>query len=298
MKILVAGASGLVGVDLVPFLVQAGHEVKKLIRKGSSIGSDGISWDPEKGLVNVAELEGFDAIINLAGDNISNGRWTEKKKNSILESRLKATRTLVNAILYTKQPPQVFINASAIGYYGDRGDTILTEDSSNGTGFLAHVCEEWEAAAKPIVTKNVRLVYTRFGAILSPKGGALAKMLTPFKLGLGGIIGSGNQYMSWIPLDEVLGVIYHILKTDSLSGPVNVVSPNPVTNYTFTKTLGKVLARPTIMRMPALIVRLAFGEMADELLLSSQRVSCAKLLNSGYRFCQPDLELALKQMLP
>lgn len=297
MKILIAGASGFIGEELIPFLIQAGHEVKKLVRKGSRVPFDGIRWDPEKGLFNEAEIEGFDAIINLAGDNISKGRWTEKKKKAILESRIKATRTLASAILRIKKPPQVFINASAVGYYGSRGDTLLTEDSPSGTGFLAHVCEEWEAAARPIASKNVRLVYTRFGAILSPKGGALAKMLTPFKLGLGGIIGSGDQYMSWITLDEVLGVIYYILKTDSLDGPVNVVSPNPVTNHTFTKTLGKVLSRPTILSMPATIARLAFGEMADELLLSSQRASSAKLVNSGYQFCQPDLERSLQQML-
>ena len=248
-------------------------------------------------LSDEAEWENFDALINLAGDNIAKGRWTEKKKKSILESRINSTRSLVRAMLRMKHPPQVFISASAVGYYGSRGDTILTEESSNGTGFLAHVCEEWENAAMPITSKNVRLVFTRFGMVLSTKGSGLASMLTPFKLGFGGVIGTGKQYMSWVALEEVLGVIYHILTTESLSGPVNVVSPNPVSNATFTKTLGKVLSRPTIFSMPTAIARMAFGEMADELLLSSQRASCAKLLHSGYQFCQPDLELTLRQIL-
>ena len=266
------------------------HGQNSKFEPGWGIASDEISWNPERGIVNEADLEGFDAMINLAGENISDGRWTEKKKKAIIESRLKATRTLASAVLRMKQPPKVFINASAVGYYGSRGDTMLTEESPNGTGFLAHVCEEWEAAAKPIESKNVRVVYTRFGIILSPKGGALGKMLIPFKLGLGGVIGSGQQYMSWIALDEVLGIIYHILKTESLTGPVNVVSPHPVTNFTFTKTLGKVLSRPTILTVPAALVRLVFGEMADEMLLSSQRVSCSKLTQAGYQFCLPDLE--------
>jgi uncharacterized protein len=297
MKILVAGASGLIGTALVPFLIQAGHKVYKLVREKKDLAPDEIHWDPEKESMREEDLEGMDAFINLAGENIAGGRWTEKRKNAILESRLKATRTLVKAIIRMKKPPQIFINASAVGYYGSRGDTLLTEASANGTGFLAHICEEWEAAAEPIASRGIRLVYTRFGVILSKKGGALAKMLIPFKLGLGGVIGTGRQYMSWIALDEVLGVIYHVLKTDSLSGPVNVVTPQPVTNYTFTKTLGKVLSRPTFLTMPVFIAKAAFGEMADEMLLASQRVSCDKLLKSGYQFCQPDLEKALRQII-
>lgn len=297
MKILIAGASGLVGTSLIPFLRKSGHEVKKLVRKEKDLAPDELSWNPDKEITTDFEKEHFDAIINLAGENISSGRWTEKKKKNILDSRIKATRTLKNAIMAMKQPPKVFINASAVGYYGSRGDTMLTEESPNGTGFLAHVCEEWENAAKPLELKNVRLISTRFGIILSGKGGALAKMLIPFKLGLGGVIGSGQQYMSWITLDEVLGIIYHVLRTESLNGPVNVVSPHPVTNDTFTKTLGKVLSRPTWMRLPVALVRLVFGEMADEMLLSSQRVSCKKLSDSGYQFCMPELEMALRQIL-
>lgn len=296
MKILIAGATGLVGSELVPFLIHAGHEVKKLVRKQNNLSSNEIRWDPENETLDPADVEGYDAIIDLAGENIF-GRWTEKKKKLILESRIKATRTLTKTILLLKKPPQTFINASAIGYYGSRGDTLLTENSANGTGFLAHVCQEWEIAAKPVLFKDVRLVYTRFGIILSPKGGALSQMLIPFKLGLGGVIGSGKQFMSWITLDEVLGIFNHILNHESLSGPINVVSPNPVTNYDFTKILGKVLTRPTFLSVPGVFAQFIFGEMADELLLSSQKASCSKLIESGYQFCQPELEKAFRQML-
>lgn len=297
MKIIISGASGLIGNDLVPFLTQAGYEVKRLVRKNAQLSPDEIKWDPNKGMVSHEDLEGAYAFINLAGENISSGRWSEKKKKSILESRLKATRCLTNTILRLKHPPQVFVNASAVGYYGNRGDTVLTEKSANGTGFLAHVCEEWEEAAKPLAAKGIRLLFARFGIVLSPKGGALAKMLLPFRLGLGGKIGPGTQYMSWISLEDLIGVIYYLLHTKDLSGPVNVVTPNPVTNLDFTKTLGKVLSRPTVLSMPAGILRLILGEMADEMLLSSQRASPQKLLDSGYQFCQPDLEQALSQML-
>lgn len=297
MKILIAGASGFVGSDLIPFLRTEGHSIKTLVRNKRSLSDDEIGWDPAKGHIHSHELEGFDAIINLAGENISSGRWNEKRKKAILESRINASRTLVNAILPLKNPPHLFINASAIGYYGNRGSQLLTEESTNGTGFLAHVCEEWESAVATIQTKNIRLVYLRFGIILSPKGGVLGKMLIPFKLGLGGVIGKGNQYMSWIALVEVLNIIQYVLKNDGLSGPINVVSPNPVTNDVFTKTLGKVLSRPTIFNIPAKIVSFIFGEMGDELLLASQKVVPEKLIKSGYKYIQPDLENVLKQML-
>lgn len=296
MKILMSGSSGFIGSRLSPFLLQNGHQVKKLVRHQPA-NADEIFWDPHHEKVDVNALEGFDAIINLAGDNIAKGRWTEKKKEAILASRVKSTRTLANAIVRLNHPPITFINASAVGYYGNRGDTILTEESSNGTGFLAHVCEKWEEAANPLATTNIRLVLTRFGAVLSPNGGALAALLPAFKLCLGGKIGSGKQYMSWVALEELLGILHHILKTESLSGPINIASPYPVTNETFTKILGKILNRPTLLSMPTFFARLAFGEMADEVLLTSQRTSSQKLLDSGYQFCQPDLELALKQML-
>lgn len=297
MKIIIAGASGFIGKELTPFLAKAGYHVKRLVRKNDALADDEIPWNPKDGLISDKDLESVDAIINLAGENISSGRWTEKRKKEIIESRLQATRCLSKAILRLKNPPRVFINASAIGYYGSRGDTLLTEESPNGTGFLAHVCEEWEEAAKPIETKGIRLVYTRFGIVLSGKGGALAKMLLPFKFGLGGVIGPGTQYMSWVTLQDLLGIIYHILNHENLSGPVNVVAPHPVTNYNFTKTLGKVLSRPTFFSLPAGLAQFVMGEMADELLLSSQRVSSKKLQDSGYQFCQPDLEIALEQCI-
>lgn len=294
MRILIAGATGFIGSALSSFLSAHGHSITKLVRKKAS--KDEIKWDPVKGRLESSQLENFDAFINLAGENISS-RWTEKRKRAILDSRIHSTKTLVQAISRLKSPPKTFINASAIGYYGNRGDQLLTEASSNGTGFLAHVCEEWEYAAEPLEKQNIRLIYTRFGVVLSPKGGALAKMLIPFKLGLGGVVGSGKQYMSWISLDDLLGIFNHLLQHPDLQGPFNVVAPHPVTNEVFTKTLGKVLSRPTILPLPAGLARFIFGEMADETLLTSQNVSCQKLLNSGYQFCQPELESALSQML-
>jgi hypothetical protein len=242
-------------------------------------------------------LEGLDAIVHLAGEPIASGRWNAIKKARIRDSRVQGTRLLCDALSHVSRPPAALICASAIGYYGDRGDEVLTESSSNGTGFLAEVCRDWEVATEPARQKGIRVVNTRFGVILSTGGGALAKMLTPFKMGVGGIIGSGRQYMSCISIDDCVGAIVHALNTNSLSGPVNVVGPAPVTNRVFTKTLGKILERPTIFPMPAFAARLAFGEMADELLLGSQRVEPKKLLESGYSFRQGDLETALRHVL-
>lgn len=289
MKVVIAGATGLVGTELTNQLIQAGHQVKKLVRREARTPHE-IAWNPEEQRLSVADLEGTEVVINLAGENISEGRWTAAKKKSILESRLQSTSTLTNAVLTMQHPPSTFINASAIGYYGNRGDELLTEKSLCGQGFLAHVCKEWEKAAEPLTHKKVRLVYTRFGVILSPHGGALKKMLTPFKLGLGGVVGSGKQFMSWIALEDVVGSLIHLMHDMSLHGPVNVVSSQPVTNAEFTKTLGNVLSRPTIFSVPTYMARFVFGEMADELLLSSQRVSNQKLLESGYSFKQPNLE--------
>lgn len=297
MKILIAGASGLVGQELIPYLTKMGHQVKKLVRDSTLLREGEFLWNPENHQVDLSAFEGCDAVINLAGENISSGRWNESKKKSILSSRINATNTLVNAILQLQKAPKIFINASAIGYYGNRGDEILDEASRPGEDFLAHVCIEWEQAASPLLQKNTRVIYTRFGIILSAKAGALNKMLIPFKLGLGGVMGSGDQYMSWIAIDDVVRIIDHILQTESLEGPLNVVSPNPVTNKTYTKTLGKVLARPTLLPLPAFVARLVFGEMADALLLSSQRVSDKKLKSSGFQFLYPDLEKALVNLI-
>ncbi len=296
MKILVSGSSGLVGSALVPFLSSGGHEIVRLIRGWPQPGEAAVPWDPPAGRIEAARLEGLDAVVHLAGENIA-GRWTATRKARIRESRVQGTRLLAETLARLARPPKVFVCASAIGYYGDRGDAVLREDSPPGAGFLAEVCREWEAAARPAAEKGVRVVHLRIGVVLSPAGGALARMLTPFKLGLGGRIGAGGQFMSWIAIDDLTGAIHHALATESLRGPVNAVAPRPVTNREFTKTLGRVLGRPTLFPMPAFAARLTFGEMADELLLASARVEPAKLVTSGYRFRAPELEGALRHLL-
>jgi len=295
MKILITGATGLVGSELVLFLSTQGHETLRLVRKDPKKGE--VRWDPSSGTIDSTSLEGLDAVVHLAGENIASRRWSQAQKDRIRNSRVDGTRLLSQALAGLSNPPKAFVSASAIGYYGDRGEEFLNEDSKPGAGFLAEVCKGWEAATAPAVEKGIRVVNLRFGIILSPKGGPLAKMLTPFKMGVGGVIGSGNQYMSWISIDDAIGAIYHALQERTLEGPINAVSPQPVTNREFTKTLGKVLRRPTILPMPAFAARLAFGEMADELLLSSARVEPTRLNESGYRFRTPTLEGALRHVL-
>ncbi len=296
MKILVSGSSGLVGRALVPVLTAGGHQVVRLVRARPAPGGASVFWNPLEGILDGAALEGFDAVIHLAGENIA-GRWTEAKKARIRDSRIKSTELLAGRIERLSRPPGVLLCASAIGYYGDRGEEVLKEDSAPGKDFLAGVCQSWEAASEPAARKGVRVVRHRFGVILSAAGGALAKMLLPFKLGAGGRLGDGRQIMSWIAIDDVLGALDHALAAKAVRGPVNTVSPRPVSNAEFTATLGRVLRRPTILPMPAFAARLAFGEMADALLLSSQRVVPERLLASGYRFRQPDLEPALRHLL-
>jgi hypothetical protein len=297
MNILVTGSSGLVGSSLVPALTSGGHGVTRLVRSPPRDGEPAVIWDPAAGRLEPKAVEGFDAVVHLAGESIAAGRWTAAKKARIRDSRVGSTRLLCERLARTSRPPKVLVCASAIGYYGDRGDQVLREDSAAGKDFLAGVCREWEGAANPAARHGIRVVQTRFGVILSPKGGALAKMLTPFRLGLGGRIGDGRQYMSWIALDDVVGAIQHALATEALRGPANTVAPKPITNAEFTRTLGRVLSRPTLFPMPAGLARLAFGEMADALLLSSQRVEPARLLSYGYRFRFPDLEGALRHLL-
>ena len=297
MKILVTGASGLVGSALIPYLTAKGHEVLRLVRSAPRAEAAEIRWDTEKGIETPARLEGLDAVVHLAGENISEGRWTDEKKARIRDSRVKGTRTLSEALARLDDPPKILISASAIGFYGDRGEEVLNEQSAAGDDFLAEVCREWELATRPAATKGTRVVNLRFGVILSREGGALAKMLTPFKLGVGGRVGSGEQYMSWITLDDVVGAIYFALTNEALHGPVNIVAPQPVTNEQFTKTLGHVLSRPTLFPAPAFALRLAFGEMADALLLSSMRVEPLRLKESGYVFQYPELEGALRHVL-
>ena len=293
MKILVAGASGLVGSALIPSLESDGAEINRLVR--SSPKANEIEWHPNHGGIDATRLEGFDAIINLAGENIAEGRWTDEKKRKIRDSRVDGTHRLSEAIAKLATKPRVFLCASATGFYGDRDDEILDETSDSGGGFLANVCRDWEGATESAAKAGVRVVNLRFGPILAREGGMLGKMLTPFKLGMGGKVGSGKQYMSWVAIDDVVGAIKLALPDESIHGPLNVVSPNPVTNEEFTKTLGEVLSRPTVMSIPAFAARLAFGEMADEMLLVSQRVAPKKLNEAGFRFEYPVLEVAFQK---
>ena len=296
MKILVTGSHGMVGSALVPFLTTGGHDVLRLVRNPNPAANE-IPWDPQAGVVNLEQLEGLDAVVHLAGENIASKRWNAAQKESIRESRVHGTRVLSEAIAKLTNPPKVLVCASAVGYFGDRGDEELDEQSEQGTGFLADVCRNWEQAAEPAREKGIRVVNLRFGMILCSAEGALPKLLLPFKLGLGGVVGSGKQYWSWIALDDVLGAILHAMSHDDLHGPANCVSPNPSTNREFTRTLGRVLKRPTIFPFPGFAARLVLGEMANELLLASARVVPQKLQTSGYQFRFEDLESALRHTL-
>jgi uncharacterized protein (TIGR01777 family) len=293
-KALVSGSSGLIGSALCSFLAANGYQVTRLVR-GAFSGEAQISWDPDKPLAP-EWVSGFDAVIHLAGESIV-GRWTDEKKAAIRHSRVAGTKNLAKALAEAPQRPRVLISASAIGYYGSRGQETLREDSPVGRGFLADVCREWEFATTAAGDAGIRIAQTRFGIVLSKAGGALAKMLPPFRLGIGGNMSNGRQWWSWIDLQDVVGAIAHVIKTSSLRGAVNVVSPNAVTNAEFTRTLASVLSRPAILPMPAFMARLALGQMADELLLASQRVEPAKLLASGYSFQQPNLRQSLQTML-
>jgi uncharacterized protein (TIGR01777 family) len=298
MKIIVTGASGLVGSALVPSLVAAGHQVTTLVRRATKEqtrpGVGEVEWNPAAGQLDAARFAGADAAVHLAGEPIAEGRWTDEKKRRIRASRVESTRLLAETLARLEPRPRVLVSASAIGYYGDRGAEVLTEASAPGRDFLAEVCQAWEAAAEPARAAGIRVAHTRIGVVLSGAGGALAKMLLPFKLGVGGRVGSGRQYMSWIALADVVGVIERALTDESLAGPVNTVAPQPVTNEEFTKTLGRVLGRPTFLPVPAFGLRLALGEMADALLMSSARVESARLRAAGYEFKYPQLEGALR----
>jgi len=295
MRIAVSGSHGLIGSALVQALAQAGHEVVRLVRDGA--GGTGIAWDPERGTLDRSALEGIDAVVHLAGYGIAERRWTAPVKELIRSSRVNGTRLLATALADMVRRPQVLVAASAIGYYGDRRDTWLEEDSEPGTGFLADVCRAWEAAAEPARAAGIRTVTARIGIVLSPEGGALQRMLLPFKLGLGGRIGSGQQYMSWVACDDVVAAIQFAIEQSSLAGPVNVVAPEPVTNREFTQVLARVLRRPAFLPLPSFLARLAFGEMADALLLASTRVRPRRLLEAGYTFRFPTLEAALRHLL-
>lgn len=281
MKILISGSSGLIGKALSAEMKAAGHEIVALPR----------TFD------NPIDFTGVDAVVHLAGESIASGRWTSEKKRRIRESRIRGTKQLSEQLASSKSKPSVFISASAIGYYGDRDDEILDESSALGVGFLPEVCKEWEEATRSAESAGIRTVHIRTGIVLSRNGGALKQMLPAFKFGGGGRMGSGTQYMSWISLKDEVSIIRYLIDNPTISGSVNLVSPNPVTNMEFAKTLGKIIKRPTILPMPAFAARLLFGEMADALLLSSARVYPDKLISSGYEFSHPTLESALRSVL-
>ena len=295
MHIAVSGSSGLVGSALISFLTREGHRVTRLVRRAAAGGE--VAWDIAQGVRDLSHLEGVDAVVHLAGENIAAARWTAARKEEIRRSRVEGTRRLCESLGRLSRRPKALVSASAIGFYGNRGDEILREDSAPGSDFLAQVCREWEATTEPASRAGIRAVQLRFGMILSPAGGALKKMLLPFKLGAGGRIGSGRQFMSWIGIDDAVGAIHHAIVTESLQGPVNAVAPTPVSNTEYTRTLARVLSRPAIAPMPAFAARLAFGEMADALLLASQRVLPTRLQATGYRFRHPELEGALRHLL-
>ncbi len=297
MNILISGSSGLVGSALVIELRRNAHQIRRLVRDPSERGESAVVWNPQSGEIREPDqLRNIDAVIHLAGAPII-GRWTRAKKAEIRNSRVQGTRTLARAIAGMDSKPSVLLSASGIDYYGNRGDETLTEQSDPGTGFLADVCKEWEAATAPAEDAGVRVVHMRFGMVLSPDGGALGAMLTPFRLGLGGRIGSGQQFMSWISIQDLCGVVHFLLEQDQLSGPVNVVSPTPVTNREFTKSLGQALSRPTLFPVPAFAARLVLGELADTLLLAGHRIIPERLQLAGYAYRHEKLEQALSELL-
>jgi uncharacterized protein (TIGR01777 family) len=295
MKIVISGASGLIGTQLVEQLQQNGHDVVRLVRRAANTGE--IMWDPKAGVLSASALEGADAVIHLSGAGIGDKRWTSSYKREILESRTITTSLIANTIANMSRKPSVFLCGSAIGIYGPRGDEQLTEVSTNGTSFLADVCEQWEAAAKPASDAGVRTVLLRTGIVLTTKGGALKKQLPLFQLGLGGKFGNGKQWQSWISIDDEVGAIEHLL-TANVSGAVNLTAPNPVTNAEFTSTLARVVKRPAFLPIPPFAPKAILGgELADALLFTGQRVIPAALNASGYQFVHPTLEVALRALL-
>jgi uncharacterized protein (TIGR01777 family) len=295
MKLLVSGASGLIGSAFVAVASAAGHQIRRLARQ--QIKDNSIYWDPARGVLDGGAVEGVDAVVHLAGESIAAGRWTAAQKARIRDSRVQGTTLLAGALAKANRPPGVLVSASAVGYYGNRGDEILREDSPPGSDFLADVCKQWEASTRAASSAGIRVVHLRTGVVLAKNGGALPKMAFPFKVGVGGRIGSGRQYMSWIDLEDEVNAILHCIQTVEVRGAVNAVSTSPVTNADFTKVLGRVLSRPTLFPLPATAARLMLGEMADALLLSSQRVEPARLTATGFQFRHRDLEETLRAIL-
>jgi uncharacterized protein (TIGR01777 family) len=294
LHVAITGASGLIGQALQAFLTTGGHRVTRLVRRAPAPGE--VRWHPD-GPGDLSPLGVVDAVVHLAGESIAGGRWSTTRKEAIRSSRADGTANLVAALARLPRPPRVLVAASAVGIYGDRGDEPLTETAPTGSGFLADVGREWEAASAAALAAGTRVVHTRFGIVLSPAGGALARMLPPFRLGVGGRLGSGRQWMSWVALDDVIGAIHHAILTEAMRGPVNVTGPAPVSNAEFTATLARVLRRPAIVPVPGVALRIAFGELADEALLAGQRVLPAALLAAGYRFRHPALGSALRHLL-
>jgi uncharacterized protein (TIGR01777 family) len=297
LHVAVTGASGLIGSALRRRLEAAGHRVSRLVRRTAGPGE--ISWDPAAGALDPATLEGTDAVVHLSGENVG-ARWTTERKARIRSSRVAGTRLLSETLASLQRPPEVLVSASAVGIYGNRGDEVLTEESPPGDptrDFLVSVTQEWEKAAEPARVEGIRVVHPRFGVVLSPAGGALRKMLLPFRLGLGARLGTGDQWMSWISIDDAVEAVHQALVDDTLEGPVNVTSPEPLTNRDFTRTLARVLSRPALLAVAEPALRLALGEMAEGTVLSSTRAVPARLLQAGYRFGHPDLESALRHVL-
>ncbi|MEW5929619.1 MAG: TIGR01777 family oxidoreductase [Gemmatimonadota bacterium] len=297
LRVAVTGSTGLIGTPLVRALRADGHTVLRLVRSRPVSGGDEVYWNPALGEIDTAALEGVDAVVHLAGENVGQPPWTEERKRRIRGSRVQGTTLIARTLAGLSPRPQVLVSASATGFYGDRGDEVLTEESGPGSGFLAEVCQAWEASADPARDAGIRVVHPRIGVVLTREGGALERLLTPFKLGVGGKLGSGRQWMSWVALHDVLEAVRFALSADSLSGPANLTSPAPVTNEEFTRTLGHVLGRPTVLGVPEFALKLALGQMADEALLASQRAVPDRLREAGFVFQYPDLEGALRVAL-
>lgn len=290
MKTLITGCTGLVGNSLVEYLFQKGHSIQCLKRNVE--GQVSVFWNTQGLPTNSDNI--FDNVVHLAGENVATGRWTNKKKEAILSSRVDGTRELIDYISLLTDKPKTFLCASAVGYYGNRGDEILDENSTLGSGFLADVCDQWEAQTARLQAMNIRVINLRFGMVLSPHGGALHKMIPAFQVRLGGVVGSGKQYISWISIRDLVRIIDFVIKNESISGPVNVVSPIPATNRELTETLGKVLSKPTMFKVPGFMAKAIFGQMADEMLLTSARVTPTVLLESGYTYKDQSLEGVLR----
>ena len=297
LKVAITGASGLVGSSLKHFLTTGGHEVISLVRDSRKLDDRSIFWNPAAGVLDPDSLVGIDAVVHLAGTSIADGRWTDQRKRAIKQSRVRGTELLSRTLAGMRDGPRTLISASAVGFYGDQGDKVLVESEPSGRGFLAEVCRAWEGATRPAERAGLRVVNLRMGVVLSPKGGAVGQMLLPFKMGAGGRIGSGKQYTSWIDLDDTTGLILHALYEEGLSGPVNATAANPVTNAVFTSALGRALGRPTVVPVPALAVKAAFGELGREVLLWGQRVVPRKALDSGFEFFYEGVEDSLRFQL-